>query len=223
MSWPAPVRNCATTMYCRVGMPSVTARPCCTWPSYLCRPLAVAVGILHWKGELERRIAGFLDQGRSTMTRSNRWLVGFVALTFITGGAVTSATRLITTDERPTGVAARVAPAKMAQLVAADDAKPEPEPGRTMLVHVLGPDGKPMAGVKIHRAVWTRKPNAKANMNYVSDENGEARVDLPDGIYIFRLWARVKGHVPLFAHWEEEDVPERSLPPEFTLRLQQGT
>ncbi len=44
-------------------------------------------------------------------------------------------------------------------------------------------------------------------MNYVSDENGEARVDLPDGIYIFRLWARAKGHVPLFAHWEEEEKP----------------
>ena len=51
-------------------------------------------------------------------------------------------------------------------------------------------------------------------MNYVSDENGEARVDLPDGIYIFRLWARAKGHVPLFAHWEEEEKPEESLLPQ---------
>jgi beta-lactamase regulating signal transducer with metallopeptidase domain len=38
------------------------------------RPLVGAVGIVCWRGELERRIAGFLDQGRNTMTRSNRWL-----------------------------------------------------------------------------------------------------------------------------------------------------
>ena len=38
------------------------------------RPLRAAVGILHWRGELERRIAGFLDQRRSTMTRTSRWL-----------------------------------------------------------------------------------------------------------------------------------------------------
>ena len=42
-------------------------------------------------------------------------------------------------------------------------------------------------------------------------------------IYIFRLWARAKGYVPLFAHWEEEDNPEETLPAEFTFRLQRGT
>ena len=50
--------------------------PACTWPSCRCeaRPLRAAVGILHWRGELERRIAGFLDQRRSTRTRTSRWL-----------------------------------------------------------------------------------------------------------------------------------------------------
>ena len=60
-------------------------------------------------------------------------------------------------------------------------------------------------------------------MKFVTDENGEARVDVPEGIYIFRLWARAKGFVPLFAHWEEDEKPEESLPQEFTFRLQQGT
>ena len=86
------------------------------------RPMAAAVGILHWKGELERRIAGFLDHRRSTMTRSNRWLAGIVALSCIAGGAVTSATRLITANERPGEVAAGVPPAQ--------EAKPEPVAGR---------------------------------------------------------------------------------------------
>ena len=46
------------------------------------RSPVAAVGILQWKGELERRIAGLLDQGRSTMTKNNRWLVCLVALLF---------------------------------------------------------------------------------------------------------------------------------------------
>jgi BlaR1 peptidase M56/Carboxypeptidase regulatory-like domain len=189
------------------------------------KPLGAAVGILHWRGELERRIAGFLEEGRSTMTRSNRWLVCIVALLFLVGGAIASSTRLTVGREINQGESAPVQVAKEVRPEAAANAQPAPQPQekRSMLVHVLGPDGQPMAGVKIHRGGWTRKPIANANMNYVSDENGEARVDLPDGIYIFRLWARAKGHAPLFAHWEEEDVPERSLPKEFTFRLQLGT
>ena len=42
-------------------------------------------------------------------------------------------------------------------------------------------------------------------------------------LYIFRLWARAKGYVPLFAHWEEADNPEQTLPAEFTFRLKRGT
>jgi len=92
-----------------------------------------------------------------------------------------------------------------------------------MLIHVLGPDGQPMAGVNVHRGIWTRKHFRDPNRNYVSDDRGQVRMELPEGIYIFRLWARAKGHVPLFAHWEEEEKPEESLPPEFTFRLQTGT
>ncbi len=189
------------------------------------RPLGAAVGILHWRGELERRIAGFLEEGRSTMTRSNRWLVCIVALLFLVGGAVASATRFTAGREINRGEPTPVQVAQKVRPEAAANGQPaqQPQEKRTMLVHVLGPDGQPMAGVKLHRGVWTRKPIANRNMRYVSDENGEARVDLPDGIYIFRLWARAKGYVPLFAHWEEEDVPERSLPAEFTFRLQQGS
>ena len=58
------------------------------------RPLFAAVGIVQWRGELERRIAGLLDQGRSTMTKSNRWLVWLVALLFATVGIIAAATPL---------------------------------------------------------------------------------------------------------------------------------
>ena len=48
--------------------------------SWEARPLRASVGILHWKGALERRIAGLLDQRRSTMTGNSRWLACFVAI-----------------------------------------------------------------------------------------------------------------------------------------------
>jgi thiol-disulfide isomerase/thioredoxin len=92
-----------------------------------------------------------------------------------------------------------------------------------MLVHAVGPDGRPMAGVTIHRSVWTRKPVKDRNRDFVSDGRRPVLVDLPEDMYIFRLWARKPGHVPLFAHWEEEDNPETSLPAEFTFRLRPGT
>ena len=60
-------------------------------------------------------------------------------------------------------------------------------------------------------------------MDYVTDERGEVLVEIPENIYIVRLWARIKHHVPLFAHWEEEDVPEKNLPAEYTFHLRKGT
>ena len=60
-------------------------------------------------------------------------------------------------------------------------------------------------------------------MDYQSDERGDVEIEVPDDIYIFRLWARIKHHVPLFAHWEEEDVPEKNLPAEYTFHLKNGT
>ena len=177
-SWPGRARSSATTTCSSAGMRSPMARRCCTWPSCRAeaRPLAAAVGILHWRGELERRIAGLLDEGRSTMTRTNRWLVCIVGLLFLAAGAVTSSTRFVAGREVKHD-SAPAAPEPQA-------AKPEPRAGRTMLVHVLGPDGQPMPGVKVHRSVWTRKPGARGNMDYVSDEHGEVVADIPEDIYI---------------------------------------
>jgi thiol-disulfide isomerase/thioredoxin/uncharacterized GH25 family protein len=187
------------------------------------RPLLAAVGIVCWRGELEQRIAGLLDQRRSTMTRTNRWLVCLVALLFVAGGAIASATRLNAGGQQKQGTAPKTGEPEAPKSTTAAGATAQEEPGRTMLIHVLGPDGKPMAGVNVHRSVWTRMPNARGNVNGVSDEHGQVRVAIPEDIYIVRLWARAKGYVPLFAHWEEEDVPKKSVPAEFTFRLQPGT
>jgi len=182
------------------------------------RPPRVSVGILHWKGELERRIAGLLDQRRNTMTRSNRSLAFLITLLFVGFGTVASATRFIAAsgeNDKPQAIAQKSK--------APDSAKPPQGAKRSMLVHILGPDGKPMAGVKVHRSIWTRKPIEPHNRDFVSDVNGQVELDVPETLYIYRVWARVKGYVPLFAGWEEQDNPETSLPGEFTFRLKRGT
>ncbi len=197
------------------------------------RPLRATAGILHWKGELERRIAGLLDQRRNTMTGSSRWLACFVALLFIAGGTVASATRFVAPG-REAGPSSQATPvatppvaaprSEAAAKKAAAEVKPSQNAKRAILIHTVGPDGRPMSGVEVLRSIWTRKPiKDRNNRRAVSDDRGQVRFELPEGMYIIRFWTRAKGHVPLFAHWEEEDDPERSLPEEFTFRLKPGT
>jgi beta-lactamase regulating signal transducer with metallopeptidase domain len=57
------------------------------------RPTGAAVGILHWRGQLECRIAGLLDPGRSRMTRTSRRLPCVMMFLFIAGGTIASTTR----------------------------------------------------------------------------------------------------------------------------------
>ena len=194
--------------------------------SWEARPIRVSVGILHWKGALERRIAGLLDQRRSTMTRNSRGLACLVALLFIGGGTIASATRFIAAETPRQSTVPKPGPddpAKKKQAEASAKPAPKPAAGRTMLIHVVGPDGRPMAGVDLLRSVWTRKAINDRTINRVTDERGEARFTLPEGMYIYRLWASAKGYVPLFAHWEEPEDPEHTLPSEFTFRLERGT
>jgi beta-lactamase regulating signal transducer with metallopeptidase domain/thiol-disulfide isomerase/thioredoxin len=182
------------------------------------RPLAAAVGILHWRGALERRIAGFLDQRRSTRTRTSRLLAGAVLLTFLGAGGLAAATRLTAADEESGRT-----PAPIPAVDDGPGARPDEPAKRTMRVLVLGPDGRPMPGVRIHRSVWTRKPGARGNLDVVTDDEGRVELEVPEGIYIWRLWARAGDYVPLFAHWEEAENPERNLPAEFTFKLDRGT
>ena len=105
-------------------------------------------------------------------------------------------------------------------------AKPAPAQGevkRSMLVHVLGPDGQPMEGVQVHMGLWTEKETKTPKRDYISDQQGRVRLELPEGIRILRLWSRSKGLVPLYAGWEEEENPDESLPKEFTFQLSSGT
>ena len=103
-------------------------------------------------------------------------------------------------------------------------AKPAEKPAEnSMQVTVLGPDDKPLAGAKIHVAVWAKEP-VKSNRDFVTDDKGRVSFDLPKKIDIVRLWASSDSHVSLFAQWwpAQEGRP-RKIPREFTFQLEQGT
>jgi hypothetical protein len=150
--------------------------------------------------------------------------VCLVALLCVARGTIAAATRLKAQGEQAQEASARARTAQSAKsATVADASRSQQKPKRALLIHVPGPDGLPMAGVEVHRSIWTKKPFEDANRRTRSDDKGQVRFELPEGITIFRLWARANGHVPLFAHWEEEDKPETSLPAEFTFRLERGT
>lgn len=147
------------------------------------------------------------------MTRSSRRVTCVAALAFLVGGTVASATAAASRP-RDDGAAAESA---------AVDEKPKPPAGRSIVIRAVGPDGKPMAGVNIHRSAWTRKPTKDRDLEGKTDAKGEVRFDVPETLYIFRLFVSEEGYVPMIAAWEEDEDPERSLPAEFTLHLRKGT
>lgn len=98
-----------------------------------------------------------------------------------------------------------------------------PKAKRTMLIRVVGPDGKPVQGTRIHTAIWAEDP-AKTNRDYVCDVQGQTTVDLPQNIETLRTWARADGYVPLFAQWWSKIQADGHLiPKQYTFELTKGT
>ena len=99
----------------------------------------------------------------------------------------------------------------------------DPGEDRSMLIRVVGPGGEPMAGVDVQRSVWTTVPVEDRNKHFTTDDRGEARIDVPHGLRILRLWVRAEGHVSLYTGWEEPENPEKTVPEEFSFQLAKGT
>ena len=91
---------------------------------------------------------------------------------------------------------------------------------KTMRVRILGPDGKPLSGAKLHACIWTKEKGFKANRDYKTDAEGFAEVKLPKTCDIVRLWASKKPFVTIFAHWEAEYLAGKELPKEYTIYLE---
>jgi protocatechuate 3,4-dioxygenase beta subunit len=96
---------------------------------------------------------------------------------------------------------------------------------RVMCIRVVDPSGKAMPGAKIKASVWAMAPPKGSNRDYVCDARGEARVELPQSVDILRLWAHADGCVPLFAHWESDELQGDAgrIPDEYTFTLRKGT
>jgi hypothetical protein len=91
---------------------------------------------------------------------------------------------------------------------------------RTLKLNVVGPDGKPVAGVKIRDGIWSKDGTAKTNSDHVCDAQGHTVIELPDSFDILRLFTSCDGYVPQFVHWEQLD---ENPPDTFTIKLTKGT
>jgi bla regulator protein blaR1 len=80
-------------------------------------------------------------------------------------------------------------------------AKDQKSQGRTLRIHVLGPDGKPLPGAKIFANIVTTDRKI-VNQDYFSDVDGWATVELPEArTDILKFWASKVGYVKWFASW----------------------
>lgn len=92
----------------------------------------------------------------------------------------------------------------------------------SMQVTVRGPDGKPLAGAKIHAQVGTNEP-FQANRDYVCDAQGTATVELPKTVDVLQLRASQDGHVSLVANWERtEEKKAPTILQKFMFQLPTG-
>lgn len=95
-----------------------------------------------------------------------------------------------------------------------------------ILVHVLGPDGKPLAGASIFANVVHPRDGkwAITNRSYASDADGEALVKLSDMVGVTKIWVRKQGYPGLFACWFPEYQPDaKQIPSEITFKFPEGT
>ena len=92
----------------------------------------------------------------------------------------------------------------------------------SILLRVVGPDGKAVQDAAIHVSVWTDEP-FKHNQDFVTNADGQVKSPLPKQIRILRIWANKEHHVPLFAQWWPEMQPDgNEIPKELTFELQAG-
>lgn len=95
-----------------------------------------------------------------------------------------------------------------------------------MRVHVLDPDGKPIAGAQVFANVV--HPGGKkwtiSNRYYLTDAAGQALVELPAAVGVTKIWVHAPLSPGLFACWFpefESDADE--IPEDFTFQQPKGT
>ncbi len=167
------------------------------------RPIRAAAGILHWRGKLERRVAGLLDPRRSKLAKSSRGLACAMVTVFILGGTIAATTRFgaagssakrsgatVESDvprarQEPAAAAVDVTPqpAPPAQKPATSDELEDPQLAGRFSGRVLGPDGKPLAGARIYIARDDPKLKEIGPVRARTDADGRFAFDAPDMTY----------------------------------------
>jgi hypothetical protein len=209
--------------------------------------VAVALGILHWKGKLERRIAGILDPGRDKMTNASRIATCATLAVFLTAAAIAGATRFTTVAlaaDAPAGAARPPAPPIPNPAPPADP--DDPKFAGQFSGQVLGPEGKPFRGARMYVVAFTRddrnnvvplngKNKGAGPARAETDVNGRFDFYTPDMTYrdVDGLAARHEGLISVAAdayasdwtylagrtRFDSESRPDRIKRNELTFRL----
>lgn len=93
---------------------------------------------------------------------------------------------------------------------------------RPVRVRVVDESGAPLAGVEIHRSVWT-EAKFPPNADFMTGADGWVSFEVPEQVSIFRLWASMKDHVPMFANFDARMLGRDPVPSEHTFKLAKGT
>ena len=94
---------------------------------------------------------------------------------------------------------------------------------RPMTIVIVDEHGEPMEGVNFRAGIWRKNPFPGGNPEAVTDETGLVEFELPDDMYILRLWVWADGYTRLFANWEETAIKTGDGPPDrFTFRMMPG-
>lgn len=190
--------------------------------SYRHRRLACAVGMAR-ESNVEQRIMAILDSARNRMPLSRRAAIGLVA-------AAAAVVLLVGSMRLETR--AEPAPPQAAQAADADKAeekKLDRDRGAEWTMEVLVTDEQdtPLPGARVHLGLWPKDPSVRSrypNRDFFADEQGVARIKLPRGINILRLWPHVAGYVPEFVNFAEGTHDEGKLIPDrYHFQLARGT
>lgn len=183
-------------------------------------------------GLLLPRLRRVLGKADPQTVHPSRWLASAALLAFCLGAAVYVALDARPAQGRPPGLAEDTATPELEK----ETPKPAERPAEprkivrphattegSMRIRVVDSAREPISQAQIHVSVWTDESFA-ANRDYATDAKGEVTIDLPETLWILRLWASKKGYAGMFINMAfDAQVHELVIPEEFEFRLSRGT
>lgn len=184
--------------------------------SYRHRSCSASVGMAR-SNHVERRILAILDMTRKHVRLSPgmaRLLFAFAAaLTCLAGTAQFRSLPEVALAAAEEEIVAPVAN------VAVDD------PLRTMEIHILDDEGRPLAGATLTAAVWYLEgyEGERTAKHHTADKNGVVMLRVPKRLRILRLWPKLPGYVGQFHNFAKGTHEEGKLiPDKYVFHLPKG-